>query len=201
MKTPADLQREKLNEIVCKVLEGEYLSIQILDVNIKETVGEDFSTISCKYQLSNQTKIETIKGTGNGIVDAFYNGFVDKMGKKYPSLKELRIIDFNLNAEGLKKYKVTPGTGAFVEAHLLIRGGNRQGIVFHSRSRSIATATIKVVCSALECFINSELTYLKLKKGYKDAKKRNRSDLVEKYNIQMVELVNANCYTASVDIY
>ena len=201
MKTPADVQREKLNEIVRKVLESEYISIQILDVNIKETIGEDTSTISCKYQLSNQTKIEVIKATGRGILDAFYNGFVHKMGKKYPSLAELRVEEFHLNAEGVKKYKINPGTQAFVEAHLRIRSANRQGIVFHSRSRSIATATIKVICAAIECFINSEAAYIKLQKGYADAKRRNRSDLIEKYNLQMVDLVSTNCYTASINIY
>jgi len=201
MKTPSDLQREKLNEIVKKVLEDEYISIHISDVNIKEKLDADASDLVCKYKLSGQTKTETIKATGRGVADALYNGFVDKMGATYPSLKELRIIDFNLNAEGLKKYKVKPGTQAFVEAHLLISGGNREGIVFHSRTRSINTATIKVICAAIECFINSERAYLKLKKGYVDAKKRNRQDLAEKYNIQMIELVNVNCYTASVDIY
>jgi hypothetical protein len=135
------------------------------------------------------------------MCDALYHGFISKVGKKHPSLNELRIIDFHVNAEGLKKYKITPGTQAFVEAHLLIRGGNREGILFHGRSRSIITATIQVICAAIECFINSELAYLKLKKGYADAKNRNRQDLAEKYNLQMIELVNVNCYTASVDIY
>ena len=200
-RTPADIQREKLNEIVKNILKDEYVSIHISDVNIKEKLDADVSDIVCKYQISSHDKQETIKSSGRGIIDALYNGFVSKMGKKYPSLKELRIVDFNLNAEGLKKYKVTPGTQAFVEAHLMIRGINRESIFFHSRSRSINSATIKVVCAAIECFINSELAYVKLKKSYANAKKRNRSDLVEKYNMQMIELVNVNCYTASVDIY
>ena len=201
MKTPGDLQREKLNHIVRDILKDEYVSIYISDVNIKEKLDADVSELTCKYKLSNQDKIETLKGKGRGIMDALYNGFITKMGKKHPSLKELRIVDFNLNAEGLKKYKVTPGTQAYVEAHLMLNAGARQGIFFHSRSRSITSATIKVICAAIECFINSERAYLKLKKGYADAKKRNRSDLVEKYNFQMIELVNVNCYTASVDIY
>ena len=173
MKTPSDLQREKLNHIVKKILEDEYISIHISEVNIKEKLDAETSELVCKYKLAAQTKTETIKASGRGVVDALYHGFVNKMGKQYPSLKELRIIDFNLNAEGLKKYKVNPGTQAFVEAHLLISGGNRDGILFHSRTRSINTATIKVICSAIECFINSERAYLKLKKGYIDAKKRN----------------------------
>jgi len=200
-RTPADIQREKLNEIVKNILKDEYISIHITDVNIKEKLDADVSDVVCKYQLSSQDKQETIKSSGRGIIDALYNGFINKMGKKHPSLKELRIVDFNLNAEGLKKYKVTPGTQAFVEAHLMIRGINRESMFFHSRSRSINSATIKVVCAVIECFINSELAYVKLKKSYANAKKRNRSDLVEKYNMQMIELVNANCYTASADIY
>ena len=201
MKAPSDLQREKLNQIVKKILEDEYISIHISDVNIKEKLDAETSDLVCKYKLSNKDKAETIKASGRGVADALYHGFVNKMGKQYPSLKELKIIDFNLNAEGLKKYKVNPGTQAFVEAHLTISGGKRDGIVFHSRTRSINTATIKVICAAIECFINSERAYLKLKKGFLDAKKRNRQDLAEKYNLQMVELVNVNCYTASVDIY
>lgn len=200
MKTPSDLQREKLNDIVKKILKDEYISIQISGLTIKEKFGADTSDLICKYKLSNEKQTQTLKASGRGMCDALYHGFITKMGKKHPSLNELRIIDFNLNAEGLKKYKMTPGTQAFVEAHLLIRGGNREGILFHGRSRSIITATIQVICAAIECFINSELAYLKLKKGYADAQRRNRQDLAEKYNLQMVELVNVNCYTASVDI-
>jgi hypothetical protein len=53
---------------------------------------------------------------------------------------------------------------------------------------------IQLILNVLEMFINTERCIYKTYLSYKDAKKRNRTDLVEKYIIQLSEMVKLTCY-------
>jgi len=194
MKTPEDIQREKLRSLICEILGDDNLSIRLQTIEIKEDLSVDSTQIMCQYTLSRAQKLLVMKGSGRGLVDALYSAFVKEMGKEFSSLKSLKVVDFRLNAEGLSKYTVSPGTKAFVEAHLMMKGDSNSSLLFHSRSRSTNTAAIKVVCMAIEYYINSELAFRKLKELFLEAKGRNRVDVAESYNKKMIELVNVNSY-------
>lgn len=53
---------------------------------------------------------------------------------------------------------------------------------------------------ALELFINAEIAILKCYVSLKDAKVRNRIDLIEKYTEQMSELVKLSCFAETLKV-
>ena len=55
-------------------------------------------------------------------------------------------------------------------------------------------AAINVVLQAVEHFINSEKAVVRLRDYVKDASKRNRGDLVDRYVRQLSELVKNTSY-------
>ena len=52
-----------------------------------------------------------------------------------------------------------------------------------------------IIIKAIEFFVNAEHAYRMLLISYKEAKKRNRNDLVEKYKSEMTEMVKICCYS------
>ncbi len=198
MRTPEDDLRDRLTDIIRSLLGDDYISLDIETVEIVEDLSCDKTSIYCSYSLSSEEKGAIVEGTGTGVVDALYNAFVNRIGEDYKSLRELKLVDFRLSADGLNKYRVKPGTGAFVEAQMMI-GGDADRILFRSRSRSMNTAAIKVVSAVIEYFINSEIAFLRLKALYADAKSRNREDLATNYRRKIIELVSANSYAKILD--
>ena len=57
------------------------------------------------------------------------------------------------------------------------------------------TSTIVATLAGLEYFINSERAFVAMCHALKDAKERNRSDLVQRYTNTMAELVRNTSYS------
>ena len=78
---------------------------------------------------------------------------------------------------------------------------NQKGRDFEFRhsSRSIVGSGIEATLEAAEYFVNSERAFLTMHEALGDARKKNRSDLVEKYTNILAALVENSSYSELVE--
>ena len=117
---------------------------------------------------------------------------IQKFSKEYVSLKQVEFEDFLMRVNF--KTARRRGTDSPVEIKLSLQTSRKQNIYFSAESRSMIVATISVIRKAFEYFINAEIAMLALQKNINNSMQRNRTDLSEKYTLQMAELVRIISY-------
>ena len=85
-------------------------------------------------------------------------------------------------------------TDAHILAKLTVMNYNNDILVFADKSRSMNASAARVVAKTIEYFINSEKSFLLLQNAIRDAKKRDRPDLVKEYTLQLAEIVKNTSY-------
>ena len=187
MLFPEETRQNDLMKIVDSVLGKEKAVIFISDFILKEDDEKKHSDISCNLKLKNETI--AIKGKGDGPVDALFKGLVKKLNKKYISLCNVKFDDFSLKVKFKESFRWSK-TDAPVEIKLVLVNEKNKRMYFHARSRSLIVAAITAIRKALEYLINCELSVIQLRKDIKDADKRGRDDLTEKYTHQLAALID-----------
>jgi len=62
----------------------------------------------------------------------------------------------------------------------------------------LVVAAISAIRKAIEYLINVELAVIQLYKGIQDATARDRTDLIQKYTLQLAELVRIVSYEETI---
>ena len=189
-KTDSEDRRERVGEIIKDLLGKDYISLKLIELQIKEDAIEEKTEIVCKF-LFGKKKL-TIKGTGKGPVDALFNALVDSFSDEYCSLKNLHFTRFSIEAD-IEKHLRYSKTDAVVEATLEIDNGC-ENLLFRGKSSSISTVSAKVVLAATEHFINAEKCVIVLYNSIQSAKKRSRGDMMNIYTQQLAEIVKNVSY-------
>ena len=91
------------------------------------------------------------------------------------------------------------GLSAAVETLFVVRNDHGEDLVFRNKSTSVNRASVKSVLKAVEFFVNMERAVKLLHTAIKDAKERNRGDLVTAYTMKLSELVHTTSYTDVLD--
>ena len=194
-KTPQEEKQATMNKVAREVLGNKYLNVAVRRLDIKEDFKNNLTKISCTVTLGK--KPHRIQEEGKGPIDALFKGFVNKFKSEYPSLKNLCFDGFSIKGD-VENNIIKPS--AMAEAVLII-AGNRTGnaLTFRDRATSINKAAINVVLKAFEHYINSERAIKILSKCVKDAKRRNRGDLYDRFIKQMAILVEGVSYEKILD--
>tara|TARA_Y100000034_G_scaffold133222_1_gene198126 strand:- start:3531 stop:4169 length:639 start_codon:yes stop_codon:yes gene_type:complete len=189
-KTYSEDQGERVSEIIKDILKKDYVSLKLIELQIKEEAIEEKTEIVCKF-LFNKKRL-TIKGTGKGPVDALFNALVDSFSDEYCSLKNLHFTRFSIEAD-IEKHLRYSKTDAVVEATLEIDNGC-EALLFREKSSSISIVSAKVVLIATEHFINAEKCVIMLYNNIQNTKKRGRGDMMSIYTRQLAEIVKNVSY-------
>jgi len=184
-----------MNKIAREVLDSKYLNVAVRSLDIKEDFKNNLTKISCTVTLGK--KPYRIQEEGKGPIDALFKGFVNKFKSEYSSLKNLCFDGFSIKGD-VENNIIKPS--AMAEAVLIITGNRVSNVLtFRDRATSINKAAINVVLKAFEHYINSERAIKILSKCVKDAKKRNRGDLYDRFIKQMAILVEGVSYEKVLD--
>ena len=189
-KTYSEDRRERVSEIIKDVLKKDYVSLKLIELQIKEDAIEEKTEIVCKF-LFDKKKI-TIKGAGKGPVDALFSALVGSFSDEYCSLKNLHFTRFSIEADIEKRLRYSK-TDAVVEATLEI-DNDCEDLLFREKSSSISVVSAKVVLAATEHFINAEKCVIILYTNIQNAKKRSRGDMMGIYTGQLAEVVKNISY-------
>ena len=201
MKTPDDVAMQRIRDLTKKVLGVEYVRLAVEELTLQENVKENKSVVSCELCLSNGINERLqIDGTGQGLVDALFNGMLKELSVNYCSLQSINFEDFTVN---MTPYSQIGRTGADSKVHvaLAVNNSSNSTVHFSHESRSMNSAAISAVVNVMEYYVNCELAVLMLTNCIEDAKKRNRHDLLDKYTYELTEVVRSTSYVDSIKRY
>ncbi len=192
MTTP-DRQDEAI-KLMREVLGDQHMHLHVNRVSIDEDLERRQTAINCEVTDESSGDTFVITGKGVGIIDAFFQGIVARFAAEYPSLKTISFSSFTVQAH-LDTKQGLSGTDSEGEVTLQIANSDGKLFRFRHVSRSVTTAAIIVTLLGLEYFINSERAFVACHHALKDAKERNRSDLVQRYTNAMAALVQNTSYS------
>jgi hypothetical protein len=192
-----DSDAQRVDQLARDILGESYLHFRLDHIKMDEDVLDGTVTVRCTLSRSGtEDKVELV-GTGVGLVDAFFNGVIDRFADEFPSLKTLKVSDFSLGSGFDRSKGRRSDAMALATLHLT----NSEGIefAFTHQAASVTRSSVRAALDALTFFINSERAYVQLHLALKDAKDRRRSDLVERYKSQMGTLVAATSYSEVIE--
>jgi len=176
--------------LIRKVLGTNFLTLSLVKLTIDEDPGTA-TTVTCKLMEGDQ--VVEVAGTGVGVVDAIYNGLVDRYGREYQSLKTIQIVGFQLSADMASK-QAKVGVDAVGKVTLEVVNSEHKYFSFTDESRSVTTSSARAVIQCVQYFVNAERAFLTLYHARRDALARGREDLVSRYTAELAEVVESTSY-------
>jgi hypothetical protein len=191
-------QPEQIIELMQSVLGEGYADLRVKRVMIEEDLKQGTTSVTCEVTDGKEGEPSVIAAQGVGLVDAFFNGIVNRFAGEYPSLKTIQFASFHVGAM-LETRSAFAGADSQSEVTVEIRNSEGHLFRFSHASRSLIASSIITTLKALEYFINSERAYLTLYEALRDAASRNRDDLVQCYTGQMAVLVRNTSYSEVIE--
>ena len=194
-----DFEAQKVDKIAREVLRDSYMTLSVKNLEL----AEDFAALKSKLRASLEIKASgsarqiSLEGEGVGLIDAAFDGMMKAFAPEHISLTAITIDDFSIGI----KFRGTSGrkSDAYAIALLRMKNSENHEYAFTYRTPSTSQSSVGVVTEAFAFFVNSERSFVQLHMALEDAKKRNRSDLVERFSQQMAILVSATSYKQVVE--
>lgn len=191
-------RHHKAEALIQEILKDDYTALKVIQLEIKESAAAGTCWLSVELGHVNDVgPRERIEAEGVGFVDALYQGLLAHYAEAYESLKTIRFTKLWVKGEMIESGTHRADAEAVVE--LTVENHDGRAFSFEARGRSTAAATLQVVVSALEYFINSERAFISIYHALQDAKVRRRSDLIQRYTRQLSELVVTTSYTHVIE--
>lgn len=194
-----DFEAQKVDRVAREVLGDNYMTLRVLSLELAEDFGALSSKLKAKIEVlsSEQPRQITIEGAGVGLVDAAFDGMMKAFAPEHISLTAISIDDFSIGI----RFRGTDGrkSDAYAIALLRMKNSENHEYAFTYRTPSTSQSSLGVVTEAFAFFVNSERSFVQLRMALEDAKKRNRSDLVERFSQHMAILVTATSYKQVVE--
>ncbi len=193
-KTVEESKRAKLYNVIKEVLGSEYKELSVSEFTTVEDFKENTSKISCSFSETSSDKVEekNIAFVGRGLIDALFNALIECYSRDYKSLKNITFVGFDVKPDF--KTSKNSGSDASIEVLLEFLNSSKRTMPFRSENRSVASASVRAIFSAVEFYINSELAFKKLRFLISDAEKRSRGDLLSLYRYQIAAIVYVTSY-------
>jgi hypothetical protein len=176
-------------ELIRRVLGANYFELKL----VRHAVEEGDHTTSAKVTVLEGEQHVDVEGKGVGVVDAIYNGLLDRYAREYQSLKTIQLIGFNVGAE-LDTKKGQAGVDAVGRVTLEVANSEGRRFTFSDKSRSVTISITRAVLAVVCYFVNAERAFVTLHNARRDALARGREDLVSRYTAEMALVVESTSY-------
>jgi hypothetical protein len=186
--------QEETSKLVREVLGELYMHLHLSKVNVVEDLDLQTSTITCEVTDTHSGEKLSIQGKGTGPIDAFFKAMVERFSGEFPSLKTIKFRSFAVSAK-LETGQSTSLTDSKGEVTLQIVNSEDKVFSFRHASRSIVESGLVATLLGLEYFVNSERAFVSIYHALKDARARNRSDLVQRFTDVISTLVQNTSYS------
>lgn len=180
-----------------EVLHDDFRALQVESYRLDEDLATDRASILCRIEITPSGRILGIEGTGNGLIDAFFNGARERFSSEFPSLRHLRFTTFR--ARGLLREARGHAANADAEVEVGVTNSYGTEFLFGSRTSSLSKSALAAVLAAVEYFINAEAAYVTTWKALQHYRSAGRSDLESKYTKLLSELVKNTSYSEVID--
>jgi hypothetical protein len=186
--------QDDTSRIVREILDDQVLHLHLSKVSVEEDLDLQTCTITCEVTDTGSGEKLSINGRGTGPIDAFFKAIVERFSGEYPSLKTIQFHAFEVSAN-LETGQSTSRTDSKGQVTLQVANSEGKVFSFKHASRSIVESGLIATLLGLEYFINSERAFISIYHALKDARARNRSDLVQRYTATMATLVQNTSYS------
>ena len=180
--------------LIRKVLGANFLELKLSRLSFEEA---DHTTI-CKVHLLEGEQPVEVEGKGVGVVDAIFNGLLDRYAREYQSLKTIALIGFHVAAD-METKKAQAGVDAVGRVTLEITNSEGRHFTFSDKSRSVTISIARAVIQNVQYFINAERAFLTLYNARRDALARGREDLVSRYTAELAQVVESTSYAEVIE--
>ncbi len=180
--------------LIRKVLGANFLELKLSRLSFEEA---DHTTI-CKVNLVEGELPVEVEGKGVGVVDAIFNGLLDRYAREYQSLKTIALIGFHVAAD-METKKAQAGVDAVGRVTLEITNSEGRHFTFSDKSRSVTISIARAVIQNVQYFINAERAFLTLYNARRDALARGREDLVSRYTAELAQVVESTSYAEVIE--
>lgn len=196
MKTPQELRRDNIREIFNLRMQNKTLELSPVAVEILEQLPFDSTRVNLSFQEQihqDKQTINLVNVASDGFVDGIFKGLHDHYKDQYSSLQNIKLKDLEIRPLlGSARVNLCSDAKTRVTISSEILG---HGFVdFSSVSRSIVHSTFIASLKIFQFYINCERTFDILSKVLKNAKERNRGDIVQSCIRDMSSLTQMNNY-------
>ncbi len=177
-----------------EILQESYLHMSVRSYTVREDFeGEGECRISCALVHQDSGEEFVLEGEGVGTIDAFFSAIKTRLADDYPSLHDVTFSQFEIR--GLLSSDTRLTTQAEAEATVGVLNSEGREFVFKATESSVSRAGMQATLEAVEYFVNSERTFVKIKEVLEYYTSEGRSDLVQKYTRLMSEVVKNTSYS------
>ena len=192
-------KQEKMLTLMREILQDDYLQLSVKLYSMTESLEEEEPLCQLTCVLVNADGSEmSVESSGVGVIDALFRGLRERLADEYPSLRSIRFSQFNIR--GL--ISVQDGSSASrATAEATVGIVNSEGVefIFKSTAPSVSRAGIQATVNAVDYFVNSEKTFVRLHEILEHYRSEGRMDLVDKYTDLMSRVVSNTSYSEVVE--
>ena len=196
-KTPQQIKRETIKELFDKILKAQQIKLKPLSISVDESFKSDFTNVEMKINESpidsNSPVLTLSEDKAKGFVDGMFIACHSHYASKYPSLRNIRLVDYQVTPR-IKKANNKMGTDAETEVSISVDVKEHGVAEFSCVSRSILHSSFIATLEVIEFYINCEKTFGKIQLILGDAKERNRGDISQSCMSDLSKLTEVNTY-------
>ena len=185
-RSPDQNQRDIVKLILHEALGDEYRTLSFRGLATGTHSSTKDTGVTVRF-TDNGEHQEAVVNDGKGAVDAMYKALT----KHYSDLNSIRNLKLKSIDVDFDLPNSKTGTDAMVKVDICFCN-DKQCAFFTDTSYSFARSACECLLRGVEFFLNSELAFKKIKTFIKDAKSRNRYDLVSEYQTKLATIVNTN---------
>jgi hypothetical protein len=176
-------------QLIRRVLGTNFFELKL----VRHAIEEGDHTTACKLHILEGDQPVEVEGKGIGVVDALYNGLLDRYAREYQSLKTIQLIGFHVAAD-LETKKGSAGVDAVGRVTIEVANSEGRRFTFSDKSRSVTISITRCVLMVVSYFVNAERAFVTLHNARRDALARGREDLVSRYTAEMAEVVESTSF-------
>ena len=196
-KTPQQIRRQTIKKLFDRVLKGNQIKLNPLEITVNESFKSDFTSvdmsISSTTQDSQIVSLTLSDHEAKGFVDGMFRACHKHYSGDYPSLNNIRLVSYQVKPR-IDKSNKTMGTDAETEVAIIVDVKDHGVAEFSCTSRSILHSSFITTLKVFQFYVNCEKTFTKIKLILEDANHRNRADISQKCMTDLSMLTEVNTY-------
>ena len=196
MRSTQEVRRDTIKEIFCSRLREKVLSLEPVNITIKESSVKSSTSVQICFQESisdSKKRFELEQKESSGFVDGIFTALHNKYSTQYPSIQNIKLKDYTVHPI-LSSSKASLGSDAKARVSVTSEIKDHGLVDFSCTSRSLIQSTFSASLKIFQFYINCERTFDILSKTLKNAKERNRGDIVQSCIRDMSSLTQMNNY-------
>ena len=201
MKTTQEVRRDAIKEIFSSRLKSSVLLLEPIKITIAESTATPSTEVKICFDeaIAGQKERFLLKQkASSGFVDGIFTILHRKYNKLYPSIQNIKLNNYTVHPI-LNSAKASLGSDAKARVSITSEIKGHGLVDFSSTSRSLIQSTFSASLKIFQFYINCERTFDILSKALKNAKERNRGDIVQSCIRDMSSLTQMNNYEPKED--